>query len=63
MISLMEKHFVGKHRLKRKTLKVIIWIGIGIITVFNIATGFNIKGFRDSLMLKVQYKISNWLKE
>lgn len=46
-----------------KTLKVIIWIGIGIITVFNIATGFNIKGFRDSLMLKVQYKISNWLKE
>ena len=49
--------------MQRKTLKVIIWIGIGIITVFNIATGFNIKGFRDSLMLKVQYKISNWLKE
>ncbi len=46
-----------------KSLKIIIWIGIGIITVFNIATGFNIKGFRDSLMLKVQSKITNWLKE
>lgn len=45
-----------------KPLKIIIWIGIGIITVFNIATGFNIKGFKDNLILKMQSKISNWLK-
>ena len=41
--------------------KIGIWIFIGVLTLFNLTTGFNIKGFKDSLILKLKVKIYTWM--
>ncbi len=46
-----------------KTTKVSLWIFIGLITLFNLSTGFNIIGFRDKLIKQLEKKIYRWLNK
>ena len=42
-------------------VKIGIWILIGIFTLFNLTTGFNIKGLRDKLIVMLKKKIYIWM--
>lgn len=43
--------------------KTIIWISIGIITLLNLSTGFNILGLKDKLRGKIKRKVIIWLEK
>jgi hypothetical protein len=43
-------------------VKIIIWIVIGILTLLNLATGFNILGFKMKLQEFITRKIIKWLE-
>lgn len=44
-------------------LKTIIWIVIGVFTLLNLMTGFNIMGFKEKIVNHLQSKVLEWLKE
>ena len=46
-----------------KVLKIVLWVFIGVMTLFNLSTGFNIIGFRDKLIIRIESKILNWLQK
>lgn len=46
-----------------ENLKTIIWIVIGVFTLLNLMTGFNIMGFKNKIVNQLQSKVINWLKE
>jgi hypothetical protein len=43
--------------------KTIIWFSIGIITLLNLSTGFNILGLQDKLRGKIKRKVLIWLEK
>lgn len=44
-------------------IKIVLWILIGIITLMNLSTGFNLWGMKDKIVNSIKVKVLNWLKE
>ncbi len=45
----------------KPSVKILIWIFIGIMTLFNLTTGFNIIGLKDKLIILLKNRIYNWM--
>lgn len=45
-----------------KNLKTIIWIVVGVFTLLNLMTGFNIMGLKKKIVSQLQSKVFEWLK-
>jgi hypothetical protein len=43
--------------------KVVLWVLIGIITLMNLSTGFNLWGMKDKIVNSIKVKVLNWLKK
>lgn len=43
--------------------KIFLWVLIGLITLMNIATGFNLWGMKDKVVNSIKLRVLNWLKE
>lgn len=46
-----------------QTVKNILWVIIGVMTLLNLTNGFNILGFRDKIQRKIKAKILKWMLE
>lgn len=57
-INLFPEYFPVK-----QSIKIPLWSIIIVVTVLNIATGFNFGGLRNKIVDFIQKKIYNWLKE
>lgn len=44
-------------------IKIVLWVLIGIITLMNLSTGFNLWGMKDKIVNSIKVKVLNWLKE
>lgn len=44
-------------------LKIFLWVFIGIVTLLNISTGFNIMGLKTKLRASIKIKVLYWLKK
>jgi len=44
-------------------LKIFLWALIGVITLFNLATGFNLWGMKDRIISRIKIKVLNWLRD
>ena len=44
-------------------IKIVLWVLIGIITLMNLSTGFNLWGMKDKIVNSIKVKVLKWLKE
>lgn len=56
--NLFPEYFNFQHR-----VKVVLWVLIGIITLMNLSTGFNLWGMKDKIINSIKVKVLSWLKE